>query len=419
MNRPLIKGTKLHKASVLKAKKQPVVAQTRTQADASLVGAGRELGKSIVPGQSDYDLRYNPEMDFSLRTPKEEDDELKTRVEKEEIVDDTIYEDDEVIEEKEVEKEVKKDKKKKKKEKDKGKKDGKTVRDRIISTYNRIKKKIEDKKIEDRKNITEKDTEKASLDKEAETAQDAGKPQRSDYNNPSDHMRALMEWHKKQEEEKKEVVKEDAYDLMDEVDKSNLQPRPKEKRDVERPVNQLPRIEAKVPELTQNDQLPKLELAEELDISSSKVLPAHENPKYKQVDLLNPDRQKLDTGIDVHDRFQRDLFDSEIEHKDYFTAKFDDYAYTTIAVDEDENGEKDGIFEEQEFWTYKNQEISESEVPSDAFTFIMNNRIKSMKGVQNKNSSPAQLRDSRIFKNATPGGIVQKTMLKNGYIPKN
>ena len=60
MNRPLLEGTKLHKASVLKAKKEPVVAQTRTKADPSLVAAGTELGKSYVP----------KEIDFTIDSPK-------------------------------------------------------------------------------------------------------------------------------------------------------------------------------------------------------------------------------------------------------------------------------------------------------------------------------------------------------------
>jgi len=39
MNRPVIKGTPLHKASIAKATSESIVAQTRTQADGSLVNA--------------------------------------------------------------------------------------------------------------------------------------------------------------------------------------------------------------------------------------------------------------------------------------------------------------------------------------------------------------------------------------------
>ena len=54
MNRPVIKGTPLHAASIAKATSESIVAQTRTQADGSLVGAGQALGKSYIPATIDY-----------------------------------------------------------------------------------------------------------------------------------------------------------------------------------------------------------------------------------------------------------------------------------------------------------------------------------------------------------------------------
>ena len=56
MKRPIIKGTSLHKASIAKAKTESIVAQTRTQADGSLVGAGNELGKSYIPAAIDFSI---------------------------------------------------------------------------------------------------------------------------------------------------------------------------------------------------------------------------------------------------------------------------------------------------------------------------------------------------------------------------
>ena len=63
MKRPIIKGTKLHKASIAKAK--TVVSQSRTKADASLVGAADALGKSYIPHAIDYSIDVDP----SLFTP--------------------------------------------------------------------------------------------------------------------------------------------------------------------------------------------------------------------------------------------------------------------------------------------------------------------------------------------------------------
>ena len=39
--------------------------------------------------------------------------------------------------------------------------------------------------------------------------------------------------------------------------------------------------------------------------------------------------------------------------------------------------------------------------------------------VKREKKSPTELRDSRIFRNAAPGGIIQREMLKTGYNPNN
>tara|TARA_R110002072_G_scaffold68010_2_gene166147 strand:- start:234 stop:1745 length:1512 start_codon:yes stop_codon:yes gene_type:complete len=56
MNRPIIKGTPLHKASVAKAKAQSVVSQARIQGDAGLIAASNALGKSYKPQEIDFKL---------------------------------------------------------------------------------------------------------------------------------------------------------------------------------------------------------------------------------------------------------------------------------------------------------------------------------------------------------------------------
>jgi len=57
MNRPVIKGTANHKASIAKAKADSIVSQRRTQADASLVGAGKAMGESYIPAAIDYSIK--------------------------------------------------------------------------------------------------------------------------------------------------------------------------------------------------------------------------------------------------------------------------------------------------------------------------------------------------------------------------
>ena len=76
MNRPVIKGTPLHKTSIAKATSESIVAQTRTQADGSLVGAGQTLGKSYIPAAIDYSIDSK-----AIKMPKN----LEKKKEKEEI----------------------------------------------------------------------------------------------------------------------------------------------------------------------------------------------------------------------------------------------------------------------------------------------------------------------------------------------
>jgi hypothetical protein len=56
MNRPVIKGTANHKASIAKATSESIVSQRRTQADTSLVGAGKAIGESYIPAAIDYGI---------------------------------------------------------------------------------------------------------------------------------------------------------------------------------------------------------------------------------------------------------------------------------------------------------------------------------------------------------------------------
>jgi len=57
MNRPIIKGTPIHKASIAKAKSESIVSQRRTQADATLTGAATAMGLSRVPEAQSYKLK--------------------------------------------------------------------------------------------------------------------------------------------------------------------------------------------------------------------------------------------------------------------------------------------------------------------------------------------------------------------------
>ena len=77
MNRPIIKGTSLHKASVAKATSQSIVSQRRTRSDASLVSAAEALGQSYTPQAIDFSIKM-PEINIPEKE-KPTDADKKTR----------------------------------------------------------------------------------------------------------------------------------------------------------------------------------------------------------------------------------------------------------------------------------------------------------------------------------------------------
>jgi len=90
MKRPIIKGTPLHKASIAKAKAESIVAQTRTQADSSLVGAGNALGRSYIPAAIDYSIDQK-----AIKIPKGKEKPNPKPKEEEEIDMDELLKEDE------------------------------------------------------------------------------------------------------------------------------------------------------------------------------------------------------------------------------------------------------------------------------------------------------------------------------------
>jgi len=78
MNRPIIKGTANHKASIAKAKAKSVVSQSRTKADAGLIAASNALGKSYKPSEIDFELDK-----INIDVPEKEKKEKQPRIKKE------------------------------------------------------------------------------------------------------------------------------------------------------------------------------------------------------------------------------------------------------------------------------------------------------------------------------------------------
>jgi len=82
MNRPVIKGTANHKASIAKAKATSVVSQSRTKGDAGLIAAANTLGESYKPQAIDFEL---DKIDIDVPEKKEKK-EKQPKVKKEKKV---------------------------------------------------------------------------------------------------------------------------------------------------------------------------------------------------------------------------------------------------------------------------------------------------------------------------------------------
>jgi hypothetical protein len=88
MNRPTIKGTALHKASIAKAKSESIVAPAEAGADATLVAAGNALGLSNVGKAIDFGIDST-----KLKFKKKKEKEKKEKEKKEDTSEETIERD--------------------------------------------------------------------------------------------------------------------------------------------------------------------------------------------------------------------------------------------------------------------------------------------------------------------------------------
>jgi len=85
MNRPVIKGTPFHKASIAKAKSTSIVAAAEQGADSTLVAAGKDLGLSNVGQSIDFGIE-STKLDFKRKKGKKKNKEGLTEEEFNELM---------------------------------------------------------------------------------------------------------------------------------------------------------------------------------------------------------------------------------------------------------------------------------------------------------------------------------------------
>ena len=463
MNRPLIKGTPIHKASIAKAKQESIVTQTRTQADSGLVDAAGALGRSYIPAAIDFsrDLK-------GIKIPKSKEDKGNN---------------------------------KSKTKKDLGKTSNKT---KVAENYDNsglvnpetkggdynleinypeeedVKKKVE-------KDVLIGDTESADSKyvapyiEEAEDEDDDYSGIENDKTITDDPKPKPYRTFVSRKEEQENIARA-------EENKAKLDAQTAEK--VKRRDYKVSKIEPKnVEQIPTTAPEPKVEKVNQSSkVKTKDYKPAHLDPNLNN--KVNTDIEgtgNLQTPrLSLHDQYAANLPE---DAEDHFTGSYNDYAYTTVMTDIDGDGELD----EQEVWTYKGNVINENQVSTDAYTSILgdlsnkqeqknNKEIKQKKENLNSNTpsndstantllpivptltneveqtkqvsvkpkpsdfrpkknafggtltaneqyqkalkeynskSPMEMRDDRIYRNALPDGLIRKNMIKGGYTPKN
>ena len=81
MRLPVIQGSPMQKASAAKAKSESIVSNTRTSSDPSLVGMGKALGESMIPGSYDYKAAPRTILNFPKKKKEKEEEEEEENVE--------------------------------------------------------------------------------------------------------------------------------------------------------------------------------------------------------------------------------------------------------------------------------------------------------------------------------------------------
>lgn len=472
MNRSIIKGTKLHKSSMAKAKRS-VVSQDRMQADRGLVEAGRDLGESNVGGAIDFGLDTKADLDF--KREKQGDyvlgcmDSKANNYSAAATKDDGNCTYDEVVGTGSVSQE----------DLDimnsgatidfsdgnsnEGGDGGGNGDGNGTGTSNYVDEVEDDDELTPTEDFDGED---------GTTSGGSGDGQGNGFSNE--------QWELEQEQE--------ALRAANEI-KANLDAESRRRsNEAYAALSILPSRSVNSMLITNNSNSDIVAL-NPADINSQNVIPAHLDKNYsKNTPKANKEfnNLNLNTEQDVHDEYYTNLGLDPMSTKDSFKAEYNDYEYSRVV---DENGV------EHDLWSYNNQQITDDQVGSNEYTAIMSEVAEMQKKEyeqellekeQNLNSntpktestetellpqpqaestnnteitekprmsdfqgnwferaaqykeamraykekydvnyktSPTQrsvrskneLKYDKIFKNAVPGGIAQQTMLKNGY----
>ena len=415
MNRPVIKGTTNHKASIAKAKTKAVVSQARTKPDQSLIGAAEVYGKSFKPKGLDFSFeqakidlpkggktkKSRGKTDYGTYDQYVKDHEKQKGKMSEE--DKAAYGEPlskEDWTELNVEAGMKRPKAKKervkkervKKEKVKKEKEPKVKKDtwysdvdedgNIISrTYQSIKDKIRAKREQKELDFQAEQEEKSRIQAEKDALEISLKKE-ADRIAEEKRLATLKA--------QQDRFKENPLDIAPEVDLTK---------------ELLQSIEEKKGEDIKTKPRPK-------EIVRSNIITQEDidlaNERAKKAAAYDPEDERVYTKED-RERLVFDERTNEMRLPEEIEA--DKTNYNTSSVVEEKK-------------TLSNLEIRKKRMADRKYNnpntsqYIKDQMIKEGY-VPDESKTAMNMRDDRIYRNAIKGGAVQQNMIKGGYIPPN
>ena len=420
MNRPIIKGTSIHKASIAKAK--PVVSQRRTRADASLVASAEALGESYKPSKIDFEIdQYDIDVPKRERTKKRKetdygtyDDYLKDHKEEKSKMseEDKAAYGDPLSKEEWTDLNVEAGMKRPKAKKERVKKEkGENIFER---GYKSIKDKIREarlKKIDRRlersmKGIDDGDNDFSQIESEPSLQEREADVYRSPEAGTIESEELLSQTKASRNKA-----------LQDAAKKYNVKIEDLEAKEIDGKRDFFPKqgTVGGQQETQWDDKLGRFRKAEATMATEEEEQAAVEAMKPKYQTGMNPNQvpNQVKTG-EIALNYETNTYE-------YTQQYFDRLAKEQIERKQQQQNTTstttEPVVEEKKISTARQRRLDRKY--KDAGPSVRANMIEDGYVPPPELKTAMKMRDDRIYKHAVKGGVVRKNMIKGGYIPPN
>ena len=407
MNRPIIKGTPLHKASVAKAKSESIVSQSRTQADSRLIAAASAMGKALVPG----------EVDFSLDQTIDGIGDARGGRKKKEVK--------ELTDEQKAAAAEKLRKENLKKEYDKEHPGGTLFQDGKY--YDASGNEVKQKKVKGEKTPTDNMFNDVDADgnvvsrlfgRARQAVKDKKRKNIDEYYDKNIEKETI-----KAEELKIRIAQEKEQAKIDAENQAKIDAENLKKDKHKAKVKELKGYQKEKDAADKEAQrLKDIQMAKTFDepITTGAVVNAFGNQQMQQ--YTKEQRDRLQTEGVWSDEEEKMVLPEEIVDGE-FVSKAEGTSLEVVATDQDGNNQTTNTVVEEKK-TLSNLEVRKKRMADkkyndpDTSQYIKDQMLKEGYA-PDESKSPMEMRDDRVYRNARADGPVRKNMIKGGYKPQN